>query len=93
MKENIDKGYPCIGNTGLTASGDAYPSLNTPNFESMGVERHQMVVYGYTLNSLGGLDEFVCHSGWHESNTDAIYSMVFTSGWSFLGNVQVTENF
>lgn len=92
MKECIDRGMPSIGMTGLTATG-YIPNNNDTSYESKSVARHQMVVYGYTVNSIGGPDEFICHSGWHGTDSDNVYSMIFTSGWSFAGNVTITENY
>lgn len=89
MKENIDRDMPCIGMVG-TGTG-YYGNPNGSGYLSDTINGHQMVVYGYTKNQFGGLDEFICHTGWHQQQYLA--SCIYTSGWSFAGNVTITENF
>lgn len=59
IKDAIDGGHPSIMTIG---AGIGYDSDGF----SEDVSRHNVVVYGYTTNSLGVMDEFVCHAGLHK---------------------------
>ena len=87
IKKAVDAGNPAIMTVG---AGKGYDKNN----KSIGVNVHNLVVYGYTQNSIGVLDEFVCHANWHLTKNDgstnpngAETAMLFVNKFSAAGNV------
>ncbi len=58
IKAAIDDGHPSILNTGAGTGYDI-------DGYKLDVSRHNLIAYGYTTNSVGVIDEFICHAGWH----------------------------
>ncbi|MEG1536526.1 MAG: hypothetical protein RR416_06130, partial [Clostridia bacterium] len=71
---------PCIISVG---SGDGY-FWNGNAWQKDGVSGHNLVAYGYTTNSFNIMDEFVCHTGWHNSQVN--------SGCYFVNKLLVAGN-
>lgn len=86
IKKAVDSGNPAIMTIG---SGTGYDINNKP----VGLSRHNVVVYGYTKNSLGVLDEFVCHANKHEyihsSNNQEKTAQLYVSKFCAAGNVYI----
>ncbi len=57
IKKAVDDGNPAIMTVGAGKGWDI-------NNNSEDINGHNLVVYGYTTNSIGVLDEFICHGCW-----------------------------
>lgn len=64
IKSNIDNGNLCVLTTILNVA--EYYNNDTSNLVSIDASLHTVLVYGYTYNDSGNLDEYVCHFGWRE---------------------------
>ncbi len=83
MKKAIDQGLPAIITVGAGKGSDGNKSHDISN--------HNLVAYGYTTNSIGVLDEFLCHAGWHksESDDDPKCAQLFVNKFLAAGNVYI----
>ena len=85
IKSSVDDGYPSI----MTIIGGRGFDIN--NIEQ-DLSKHNVVVYGYTTNSIGVMDEFVCHSGWHKTSgkNKAECAKLFVNKFYAAGNLHLT---
>lgn len=87
LKAAIDAGNPCVITVMNLAKLDVL-SNNWYDFETVNLDSaHAMYTYGYTANSSGVLDEFICHMGW--VTTDKYYSSTYVSKLYVTGNVRL----
>lgn len=95
IKGAIDDGNPAIMTVG---AGNGYDINN----RKIDVNVHNLVVYGYTTNSIGVLDEFVCHALWYRGSEfdnvqdrpddPPVYtSKLFVSKFCAAGNVYISS--
>ena len=84
IKKAVDSGNPAIMNVGTGKGWDE-------NNNEVSFKAHHLVVYGYTTNSLGVLDEFVCHGGWHtDKESEGCYTAkMFVNKFYAAGNVYI----
>lgn len=91
MKGAIDDGFPAIMTIG---AGRGFDDRNI----EQGLSGHNVVAYGYTTNSLGVIDEFVCHASWHRemgydinNNPIAECAKLFVNKFYAAGNVYLSH--
>ncbi len=96
VKAAIDGGHPSIFNTGA-GTGYSYDKEEDGNKRSIDVSWHNLIAYGYTTNSSGVLDEFLCHAGWHKTITDtysnpngAECAKLFVNKFAAIGNLHLS---
>lgn len=85
VKGAIDAGNPAIITIG--AGRGFYKNDGASNYSEVDLSRHNVVVYGYTKNSIGVLDEFIVHANWHdkENNYGRIYmNKLYSAGNLYL---------
>ncbi len=91
IKSAVDDGHPSIMTIG---AGNGYDIDNVKE----NVSGHNVVVYGYTTNSKGVIDEFVCHAGWHcreiydnnGNKTGAECAKLFINKFYAAGNIHLS---
>lgn len=85
IKKAVDSGNPAIMTIG---AGKGYDINN----KAVDVSQHNVVVYGYTKNSLGVIDEFICHGNSHREATEdeqERIAMLFVNKFLAAGNVYI----
>lgn len=94
IKGAVDDGNPAIMTVGAGKGWDI-------NNRETSIDAHNLVVYGYTTNSIGVLDEFVCHALWHisdemenvldDGNPPVYTSELFVNKFYAAGNVYISS--
>lgn len=84
MVDSINSGNIAIGQT---STGNGYYYNN--GWRKTGAASHQMVAYGYCVNTSGTLKDFICHSGWR----DTIGSQkMYVYKTNFIRNLTISVN-
>ncbi len=85
VKGAIDGGHPSIFNTGAGTGYDV-------NNNSVDISQHNLIAYGYTTNSSGVLDEFICHAGWYttKASEGAECARLFVNKFYAIGNLHLS---
>lgn len=89
LKAAIDNDNPCIitvpkGKSIEIMKNDLQDTDTSYKFKDAG---HVMCTYGYTLDKLGILDEFICHTGWE--GVELFKSVAYVSKLYIKGNVRL----
>ena len=86
LKSAIDEGDPCIIFVGLCNLYYLNNDLTTYQKEYLN-GGHAMYTYGYTLNAVNVVDEYICHAGW--TSDSHFYSMTYVAKTAIAGNVRM----
>ncbi|MDE6471682.1 MAG: C39 family peptidase [Clostridia bacterium] len=87
IKSAVEDGHPSILTIGAGRGFDI-------NNNEQDLSGHNVVVYGYTTNFVGVIDEFICHAGWHtrigQDDTIAECAKLYVNKFYAAGNVHLS---